>query len=133
MLGKKIQRLAAMFILAGFVSSTGLAITAEASSRQHASVQEQRWQNQREEQRIQHQKAEQKRQHEKEEKRIQRQREEQRRQHEKETQRMQRQRDEQRRRYQKDKRNDNESHSDTGNLVTGLIIGGVLGAVIANS
>lgn len=26
-----------------------------------------------------------------------------------------------------------ESHSDTGNLVTGLIIGGILGAVIANN
>ncbi len=28
---------------------------------------------------------------------------------------------------------DHESHSDTGNLVTGLIIGGVLGAIIANN
>jgi len=28
---------------------------------------------------------------------------------------------------------DHESHSDTGNLVTGLIIGGVVGAVIANN
>ncbi|MDD4320019.1 MAG: hypothetical protein PHH31_00530 [Acidaminococcaceae bacterium] len=133
MLGGKIQRLAAMFILAGFVSSTSLAITAEASSRQHESAQEQRLQNKREEQRIQHQKAEQRRQHEKDEQRIQRQRDEQRRQHEKDEQRRQYQRDEQRRHYQKDGRNDNESHSDTGNLVTGLIIGGVLGAVIANS
>ena len=30
-------------------------------------------------------------------------------------------------------RHDKESHSDTGNLVTGLIIGGVVGAVIANN
>lgn len=31
------------------------------------------------------------------------------------------------------RRVERESHSDTGNLVTGLIIGGVLGAVIANN
>jgi hypothetical protein len=31
------------------------------------------------------------------------------------------------------RRTDYESHSDTGNLVTGLIIGGILGAVIANN
>lgn len=30
-------------------------------------------------------------------------------------------------------RHERESHSDTGNLVTGLIIGGVLGAIIANN
>ena len=30
-------------------------------------------------------------------------------------------------------RHEKESHSDTGNLVTGLIIGGVVGAVIANN
>ena len=30
-------------------------------------------------------------------------------------------------------RRDNDSHSDTGNLVTGLLIGGVIGAIIANN
>jgi hypothetical protein len=30
-------------------------------------------------------------------------------------------------------RRDNDSHSDTGNLVTGILIGGVIGAIIANN
>ncbi|MEA5091607.1 hypothetical protein SDC9_55656 [bioreactor metagenome] len=74
MLSKKIQRLIAALILVGFVGSTGLLVTAEASSHHHRQPQ-----------------------------------------------------------HHDNRRNDGESHSDTGNLVTGLIIGGVIGAVVANN
>ncbi|MDD4320841.1 MAG: hypothetical protein PHH31_04730 [Acidaminococcaceae bacterium] len=39
----------------------------------------------------------------------------------------------QERRIDHHRHEDRESHSDTGNLVTGLIIGGVVGAVVANN
>lgn len=74
MLSTKIQRLIAAFVLVGFVGSTGLLVTAEASPHHH------RWPQ-----------------------------------------------------HHDNRRNDGESHSDTGNLVTGLIIGGVIGAVVANN
>jgi hypothetical protein len=74
MLNKKIQRLIAALVLVGFVGSTGLLVTAEASPH-----------------------------------------------HRREP------------RHYDHRRDDGESHSDTGNLVTGLIIGGVVGAVVANN
>ena len=121
MLNKKMQKLMAAFVLVGFMGSTSLPIIAEASSYHSEHAQEQRIQHQREEQRIQHQREEQ---------RIQRQQEKQRIQHHREEQRRQRQREDQRRNHHN---NDNESHSDTGNLVTGLLIGGVIGSIIGNN
>jgi hypothetical protein len=74
MLIKKIQRLVAALVLVGFVGSTGLLVTAEASPHHHRAPQ-----------------------------------------------------------HEPNHRHEEESHSDTGNLVTGLIIGGVIGAVVANN
>jgi hypothetical protein len=74
MLIKKIQRLIAALVLVGFVGSTGLLVTAEASPHHHRGPQ-----------------------------------------------------------HYDNRRDNEESHSDTGNLVTGLIIGGVIGAVVANN
>jgi hypothetical protein len=106
MLVKKIQRLAAALVLVGFVGSTVLTISAEASPQHPQNRQEEirRWHNY---EMIKHRKEVERR-HQIAERRA----------------------------YNRRliiQRHDTESHSDTGNLVTGLIIGGIIGAVVANN
>ena len=109
MLMKKMQKLIAAFVLVGFVGSAGLPIVAEAS-----------FHNYREEQRIEHHREKQRiAEHHREEQRIAEHRREEQRRHDHRAE---------YRRY-----NDNESHSDEGNLVTGLLIGGIVGAIIGNN
>ena len=106
MLIKKIQRLVAALVLVGFVGSTALTISAEASPRYPQNRQEE----------------------------IQRQHNYQMIKHRREVER--RHQEDERRAYHSrpiPQRHDTESHSDTGNLVTGLIIGGIIGAVVANN
>lgn len=106
MLNEKMRRLIATLVLVGFVGSAGLPIIAEASSHHSESKHEYRIYRHKEEQRM----AE----HRREEHR----------------------REENRRYYHRvanKRHHDHDSHSDIGNLVTGLIIGGVLGSVVANN
>ena len=107
MLIKKIQRLIAALVLVGFVGSTVSTISVEASPHYPQNRQEE----------------------------IQRQHNYEMIKHRKEVER--RHREEERRAYYHRRqilhRHETESHSDTGNLVTGLIIGGVIGAVVANN
>lgn len=106
MLIKKIQRLVAALVLVGFVGSTALTISAEASPRYPQNRQEE----------------------------IQRQHNYQMIKHRREVER--RHQEDERHAYHRrpiPQRHDTESHSDTGNLVTGLIIGGIIGAVVANN
>jgi hypothetical protein len=105
MLAKKIQRLIAALILVGFVGSTALTISAEAAPRHPENRQEEIYRQHKNEM-IQHRKDEQRR-HQQEERHA-------------------HHRGPRAERYE-------ESHSDTGNLVTGLIIGGVIGAIVANN
>jgi len=105
MLVKKIQRLVAALVLIGFVGSTALTISAEASP-QHPENRQEEMNRQHKNEMIQHRKDEQRR-HQQEERHA-------------------------HYRGPGPERHE-ESHSDTGNLVTGLIIGGVIGAIVANN
>ena len=106
MLMKKIQRLVAALVLVGFVGSTALTISVEASPR-HPQNRQEEIQRQHNYEMIKH-RREVERRHQEDERRA----------------------------YHRrpiPQRHDTESHSDTGNLVTGLIIGGIIGAVVANN
>ena len=106
MLIKKIQRLVSALVLVGFVGSTALTISAEASPQHPENHQEEIYRQHKNEM-FQHRKDEQRR-HQQEERSA-------------------------HHRGPGPERHDEESHSDTGNLVTGLIIGGVIGAIVANN
>ena len=99
MLIKKIQRLVAALVLVGFVGSTALTISVEASPR-HPQNRQEEIQREHNYEMIKHRKEAERRAY-----------------------------------YHRPipQRYNTESHSDTGNLVTGLIIGGIIGAVVANN
>ena len=106
MLIKKIQRLVAALVLVGFVGSTALTISVEASPR-HPQNRQEEIQREHNYEMIKHRKEAERRHNEAE-----------------------------RRAYYHrpiPQRYNTESHSDTGYLVTGLIIGGIIGAVVANN
>jgi len=112
-LKREMQKLIAVLMVVGVVGYTSAPIIAEAAPQPLENAQEQRIEHHREEQRVQRHKEE----HQREE----HQREEHHR------------REEQRRHHPKEEKNDHESHSDTGNLVTGLVIGGAIGDIVAHN
>jgi hypothetical protein len=117
---KKTQKLMAVLVLVGFMGSTALPIIAEASPYHH-DREEQRIEHQREEHRIAEHRREEHRiaEHRREEHRIAEHRREEHRRHDN--------------RAEYRRHHDHESHSDTGNLVTGLLIGGVIGTIVGNN